>query len=174
MNDWTQPLTTATASGPTLARPWLVADIGGTNARFGWLAEGVDDVAHVTTLVGSAYDGPAAAAGAYLAAPGDINGDGKDDLIVGAPTANTNAGKIYVIYGTAAALPADVNFNAVESTIAGEVFLGTPGFAAGPVSGVGKFSNVDTAPDFIIASESGQGAYLITVQSSVFKNGFEN
>ena len=137
-----------------------------------------DAVNNISTLDGTdgtRFVGEASStAGAYLAAPGDINGDGKDDLIVGAPTANTNAGKIYVIYGTAAALPADVNFNAVESTIAGEVFLGTPGFAAGPVSGVGKFSNVDLTPDFIIASENGQGAYLITVQSSVFKNGFEN
>ena len=124
-----------------------------------------------TRFVGEANS---AAAGAYLAAPGDINGDGKDDLIVGAPGANSNAGKIYVIYGAGTALPADVNFSAVESSIAGEVFLGTTGFAAGPVSGVGKFSNVDTAPDFIIASENGQGAYLLTIEPGIFRNGFEN
>jgi glucokinase len=50
-----------------LARPWLVADIGGTNARFGWLAEGSDSVAHVVTLGVAAYAGPAEAARAYLA-----------------------------------------------------------------------------------------------------------
>lgn len=47
-------------------RPWLLADIGGTNARFGWLAEGRDDVAHVVTLRGADHAGPAAAAQAYL------------------------------------------------------------------------------------------------------------
>ena len=50
-----------------LAHPWLVADIGGTNARFGWVAAGSDVVSHVGTLPGAGFDGPAAAASAYLA-----------------------------------------------------------------------------------------------------------
>ena len=50
-----------------LARPWLVADIGGTNARFGWLAEGSDGVSHVATLAGAGFFSPTAAAQAYLA-----------------------------------------------------------------------------------------------------------
>ncbi len=49
-----------------LARPWLVADMGGTNARFGWLAAGSDSVGHVATLSVAAYAGPADAARAYL------------------------------------------------------------------------------------------------------------
>ncbi len=49
-------------------RPWLLADIGGTNARFGWLAPGAAQVAHVQTLPTAAHAGPAAAAQAYLAA----------------------------------------------------------------------------------------------------------
>jgi glucokinase len=51
-----------------LERPWLLADIGGTNARFGWLAEGADTVAHVDTLPTASYAGPVAAARAYLGA----------------------------------------------------------------------------------------------------------
>lgn len=47
-------------------RPWLVADIGGTNARFGWLAEGADAVAHVRKLHGADHPGAGAAARAYL------------------------------------------------------------------------------------------------------------
>jgi glucokinase len=74
---------TARAHAPA----WLVADIGGTNARFGWCADtavsatGTADTAgtagaanaatapvtHVATLACSDYDGPAAAARAYLA-----------------------------------------------------------------------------------------------------------
>jgi len=30
---------------------------------------------------------------------GDLNGDKKDDLIVGVPTANSNCGKIHIFYG---------------------------------------------------------------------------
>jgi glucokinase len=48
------------------ARPWLLADIGGTNARFGWLAPGSSEVAHVARLRGADHAGPAAAARAYL------------------------------------------------------------------------------------------------------------
>ncbi len=49
------------------SRPWLLADIGGTNARFGWVAADGDDVQHVATLTGAVHAGPAAAAQAYLA-----------------------------------------------------------------------------------------------------------
>ena len=52
-------------AGPQ-ARPWLLADIGGTNARFGWLAQGSDRVEHVASLRGADHAGPAAAARAYL------------------------------------------------------------------------------------------------------------
>ena len=55
------------ASGHLLARPWLVADVGGTNARFGWLAHGADRVSHVATLAVARFSGPATAAQAYLA-----------------------------------------------------------------------------------------------------------
>ncbi|MCW5609226.1 MAG: glucokinase [Rubrivivax sp.] len=49
-----------------LPRPWLVADIGGTHARFGWLAAGSDQVTQVQTLRGADHDGPVAAARHYL------------------------------------------------------------------------------------------------------------
>jgi len=46
--------------------PWLVADIGGTNARFGWLDAGSAAVEHVDTLPAAGHAGPAQAAAAYL------------------------------------------------------------------------------------------------------------
>ncbi len=49
-----------------LPRPWLLADIGGTNARFGWLAEGDEEVTQVQTLRGVDHAGPQQAAQAYL------------------------------------------------------------------------------------------------------------
>jgi len=47
-------------------KPWLLADIGGTSARFGWLAEGSRQVGHVRTLVAAEFAGPGPAAQAYL------------------------------------------------------------------------------------------------------------
>ena len=67
MNDPDPGAIAIVAAGPLLERPWLVADIGGTNARFGWLAAGSDRVEQVATLAGAGFDGPAAAARAYLA-----------------------------------------------------------------------------------------------------------
>jgi len=49
-----------------LARPWLVADLGGTNARFGYLSAAGGSVRHVQTLACADHDSPAAAAQAYL------------------------------------------------------------------------------------------------------------
>lgn len=56
----------------TAAYPWLVADIGGTNARFGTVAEPGAAVEDVRVLPVAAHAGPAAAVRAYLAgqAPG--------------------------------------------------------------------------------------------------------
>ncbi len=51
---------------PELRRPWLVADIGGTHARFGYIGADGDDILLPATLPGAAHSGPAAAAQAYL------------------------------------------------------------------------------------------------------------
>jgi glucokinase len=47
--------------------PWLVADIGGTNARFGWVDRPGGAVEHVRKLPVADHAGPAQAAGQYLA-----------------------------------------------------------------------------------------------------------
>ncbi|NRF68321.1 glucokinase [Aquincola sp. S2] len=46
-------------------RPWLVADIGGTNARFGWVDDG-GAVDQIHKLAAADYAGPAEAVQAYL------------------------------------------------------------------------------------------------------------
>ena len=50
------------------ALPWLVADVGGTNARFGWVDDPSATVRHVRTMPVAEYGGPAEAVAAYLAA----------------------------------------------------------------------------------------------------------
>jgi glucokinase len=65
--DTASPFVSPTVSPPGSPRPWLLADIGGTNARFGWLADGQDGVSHVHTLRCTDHPAPGAAARAYLA-----------------------------------------------------------------------------------------------------------
>jgi len=56
----------ATHRAQALALPWLVADVGGTNARFGWVDDASLRVTRVQTLPVANYQGPAEAATAYL------------------------------------------------------------------------------------------------------------
>lgn len=67
MNDFHPAAGAASQHALVPPAPWLVADIGGTNARFGWIARPGARVAHVRTLPCAAYPGPAEAASAYLA-----------------------------------------------------------------------------------------------------------
>jgi len=76
-------------------------------------------------------------AGRYIAAPGDVDGDGLPDLLLGAPLAATApefAGKVYVVY--AADLPAS---GTMSVGLAGDAFSGEAyGYALGrDLSGAG-------------------------------------
>lgn len=66
MNDMSQSMVPVVLPRPQFPRPWLVADIGGTNARFGWLAQDTQEVQHVQTLPTGTLAGPAEAARVYL------------------------------------------------------------------------------------------------------------
>lgn len=58
------------------------------------------------------------AAGQSLAAAGDVNGDGIDDLLIGAPRhdvpGRTDAGRVYLVYGSAT-LPATLNLGSMTA-----------------------------------------------------------
>lgn len=58
--------------------------------------------------------------GSSVTSIGDINGDGIDDLVVGARLADTvsavDAGKVYVIFGNANGFPPVFDFNSLDGT----------------------------------------------------------
>ena len=57
----------AASAANALGLPWLLADIGGTNARFGWVSALDRGAEHIQTLAVSDHAEPALAAEAYLA-----------------------------------------------------------------------------------------------------------
>ncbi|MDJ0649234.1 MAG: calcium-binding protein [Xenococcaceae cyanobacterium MO_188.B19] len=84
--------------------------------------------------------------GRSVSSAGDINGDGIDDLIIGAPYADTgyysysDQGEAYVVFGTSEGFDAELNLNTLN---------GTNGFT---ISGLDQFDNlgraVSSAGDF--------------------------
>jgi FG-GAP repeat len=121
-------------------------------------------------------------AGFDASALGDMNGDGLDDLLISANGADVSgvadAGKFYLIYGQSGFPSASINLSGIETTVAGELFTGSlANFRANAVAGIGKFSNADNRPDFVMTAENGTSgdAYLVirTAAWQGFANGFE-
>ena len=79
-----------------VARPWLLADIGGTNARFGWLAEGGVVVDHLANLRCADHAGLTAAARAYLDSLAQQLGSGYSPPRAGAFAVATAVGDDHV------------------------------------------------------------------------------
>jgi glucokinase len=75
MNVLSLPAGTVARADGGVPHPWLVADIGGTNARFGWVSDAGTKVEHVRTLSCADHQGPAEAMQAYLAALRAERGD---------------------------------------------------------------------------------------------------
>ena len=92
--------------------------------------------------------------GSSVSGAGDVNGDGFDDVIVGAIRANTDAGASYVVFGKASGFAA--NFDAA-SLDGGNGFklsgVSTESFSGTSVSAAGDF-NGDNFGDLIIGTGS--------------------
>lgn len=96
-------------------------------------------------------------AGRSAAAAGDVNGDGRDDLIIGAPFAADNRGEAYVAFGQAS-FPAALNLNSLDGAngfrLVGAESQGEAGMAVGAAD-----LNGDTLADVIVgASAAGAGS----------------
>ncbi len=96
-------------------------------------------------------------AGSSVAAAGDVNGDGFDDLLVGAPFADTggtsNTGSAYVIFGSANGFGASINLADLAAGTLGFVLNGAPENGYAGVSGASAGDvNDDGFTDLIIGA----------------------
>jgi Ca2+-binding RTX toxin-like protein len=121
-------------------------------------------------LVGQATEGYAGKAVAMA----DFNGDGRDDLIIGAPYAAESNGTVYVVFGTNASHLASASLSGIGGTngfsITGEGNsdnLGKSVANAGDVNG-------DGLDDLIISSNGGNpSAYVIFGKASGMGSSFD-
>ncbi len=122
----------------------------------GWAVDVVLSQADASFLGEAAGDG----LGRQLAAVGDVDGDGRHDLLLGSPyneEGGTGAGQLYLVLGHDSGWQRDLD---VGSAAAGS-FLGTPGGSiGGSVAGVGDV-NGDGLDDLMIGRQYPYEAILV-------------
>jgi len=94
----------------------------------------VKELAYVTTTADITITGAAAGNhSGYDVSTGDLNGDGYDDIIVGAPYANSNRGRVYVVFGgPRASISPTIPLNQADLAVSGattDAWLGASVFA---------------------------------------------
>lgn len=82
------------------------------------LFEAAIDLSHIDGTNGFAIHGEQAGdyAGTSLSSLGDINGDGYDDLAIGAPAANGYAGAAYMLFGSEGGPPSAVELSTLDGS----------------------------------------------------------
>jgi hypothetical protein len=149
------------------------------------------DLAMLSGTNGFKISGEAASdfAGTAVSRAGDIDGDGFDDLIVGAygqdPGGSTGAGAAYIIYGKGTGFDANVQLSSPRVTkiagASGENLFGFSVSAAGDVNGDGRddliigapSSNNFTGAAFVIFGQAARLGATFSLGSLDGANGFK-
>jgi hypothetical protein len=100
-------------------------------------------------------------AGESLSAAGDFNGDGLDDVIVGAPSnLGYSQGAAFVVFGKASGFSPSLNLGSLTSTDGFRMFSNatTSGYAGRSVSGAADI-NGDGFDDIVVGEEYGPEGY---------------
>ena len=123
------------------------------------------------TIIGAL---PLASTGVGVSSAGDVNGDGFDDVIIGAPTDGVGYGAAYVVFGSATGIP-DTDLDSLAATDGFRIDGGYIGSQTGlSVASAGDV-NGDGFDDVIVGAPYADGyddgaAYLIFGKAGGFTN----
>jgi hypothetical protein len=161
-------------------------DDGGTSAGEAYVIYGVAgntrgtvDLTNLSASDGFVIQGDAAedAAGFSVSSAGDVNGDGIDDVIIGAPFGDdggSNSGEAYVIYGVAGTSRGTIDLTNLSAS---DGFV-VQGDAAGDRAGVSVSSagdvNGDGIDDLIVGAYRGDNGGGTTAGEAYIIYGFRN
>lgn len=84
-----------------------LTDLDGTN---GFSMRGSGPYSPISSFLGNSFS---------VASAGDVNGDGFDDMLIGAPKAEPNgmvSGETYLVYGSASEQPAELDLSSLDGT----------------------------------------------------------
>jgi hypothetical protein len=142
------PAGVSAASFPPVLSLASLLRAGGGDGSIGFVLNGID-----------AYD----QSGSAVASAGDVNGDGHDDLIIGAVSADQRgrrlAGESYVVFGGIGSFPAEFELSSLLAANGGDGTRGfvmsgidTYDFAGRSVSGAGDV-NGDGVDDIVVGAD---------------------
>ena len=141
----TAAFTAALFIGSSVAQAQFPAsiDLNALNGSDGFVINGIDN------------------SGYSVSGAGDVNGDGIDDVIVGAltadPNGNTQAGQSYVVFGSNSGFSSALDLNSLDGTNGFALNgINAGDFSGGSVSGVGDV-NGDSIDDLIIGARNATG-----------------
>lgn len=114
--------------------------------------------------------------GFSVSSPGDVNGDGIRDILIGDPNydgAFVNSGAAFIVYGRSGAYPAVIDLSTLDGTDGfrmdiddASVFAGTSVAGAGDVNGDGINDIIVGVPDSNIVAADAGAAYVLFGRAS--------
>ena len=151
---------------------------GGTTAGTAYIVFGHNgtfsaslDLGALTATDGLEITGPGIGdlTGLSVAGGGDVNGDGLDDILIGAPGANGGEGRVYVLYGQSGGFGGPVDLAALNGTNGFVISGAASGSGLGrSVSIIGDF-NADGIDDIALgAPDTGAGQVFVIYGQNTF------
>ena len=144
--------------------------VGAPNASEAFLLFGRRDGFAATVDLaadGVALAGAVGQAGFAVASAGDLNGDGVDDLVVGAPYGGAG-GEAYVVFGVRGGLTGDVDLTALDGDNGFRIDGASAGGRAGASVAAAGDVNGDGVGDLIVGAPGADQSFVVFGQAGGF------